>query len=681
MSAPTRIESARATLRERWGFDAFRPGQESVVDSILEGRDTVIVMPTGGGKSICYQVPALLLPGVTIVVSPLISLMKDQVDRLRSLGIPAVLANSSQSAAEMSAALTDVEAGRVKLVYVAPERFDSSAFLDRARRWEVSLLAVDEAHCVSQWGHDFRPAYLRIGGVRPLLGDPPVVALTATATPEVRRDIQLQLGLRDPRSFVTGFDRRNLHWSVRRLRNEEEKDRAVLSLLRRVDGSAIVYASTRRSVDALSELLRGSGIPAVGYHAGLGDIERKSLQDAFMLGEARVVVATNAFGMGIDKPDVRVVVHYDMPGSLEAYYQEAGRAGRDGRNADCVLLHAYRDRFTHEFFIRQTHPDRSLVERTFREVRTRAGTSGRVEVPPAEFARTLAGGKGERQVFAALRILEEAGIVAGTRDASGDTIGIMRLVASPERIRGELSGPDAEDALRFLRNLWRLAGGEVIHRGIGLPRSEVFRCAGGSAAARELIARLQAAGFLEWSEPSGEGILLVDPTVTERRLPVDWRALERRRVNDERKLRMMQGYVYTEECRRTYVLRYFGDSSSAGDCQACDVCLGTVPDAPAPARSEKARGKRTQPKAGKAPTATPDAGLLDALRSLRSELARKDAVPAYCIVSNRCLEEIASLRPSTPAQLLEANGMGPAKLEKFGAAILDVVANHSARGR
>src|SRR5690606_27802334 len=300
--------------------------------------------------------------GVTIVISPLISLMKDQVDTLEQAGLPATFINSSLTGSEMAARLDAVERGEVKLVYVAPERFESAAFAERARNLNISLLAVDEAHCVSQWGHDFRPSYLRIGEVRGMLGDPPIAALTATATAEVRTDIEKQLRLRDPQVFVTGFDRRNLTWRVMRAKNDSEKDRLLLGLLRgkhgglaysleNTPGSAIVYASTRKNVDALTALLTGVGIGAVGYHAGLRDLERKRIQDAFMAGEARVVVATNAFGMGIDKPDVRLVVHYNMPGTLEAYYQEGGRAGRDGNQSDCVLLHAYPDRFTHEFFI------------------------------------------------------------------------------------------------------------------------------------------------------------------------------------------------------------------------------------------------------------------------------------------------------------------------------------------
>ncbi|MBV9772595.1 MAG: ATP-dependent DNA helicase RecQ, partial [Gemmatimonadetes bacterium] len=320
------LERAREVLHRYWGYADFRPGQDQAVSNVLSGGDSLTIMPTGGGKSLCYQVPAMMLPGLTIVVSPLISLMKDQVDALDARGLPATFLNSTLSGGEMAARLNGAERGEYKLLYIAPERFDSESFQDRLARLDVSLLAVDEAHCVSEWGHDFRPSYLRLGRVREALGNPPIAALTATATEEVRRDIVRQLGLHRPETLVAGFDRRNLNWHVLRAKNDSEKDRLLLRLLRGREGSSIVYAATRKNVDALTSLLNGVGVRAVGYHAGIPDAERKRIQEAFMTGEVPTVVATNAFGMGIDKSDVRIVVHYNMPGNLEAYYQEAGRA-------------------------------------------------------------------------------------------------------------------------------------------------------------------------------------------------------------------------------------------------------------------------------------------------------------------------------------------------------------------
>ncbi|MEX2582202.1 MAG: ATP-dependent DNA helicase RecQ [Gemmatimonadota bacterium] len=679
---PERLDEARRILQRHWGFSDFRSGQEQAVASILEGRDTVIVMPTGGGKSICYQVPALLLDGMTIVVSPLISLMKDQVDRLQEVGISALLINSSLGAAELSDYLAAADAGEVKLLYVAPERFDNAGFLERAARWKISLLAVDEAHCVSQWGHDFRPAYLRIGGVRPVLGKPPIAALTATATPEVRRDIEKQLVLDSPRSFVTGFDRRNLTWSVRRVKNDSEKDRHLLTLVRAHEGSAIVYASTRKNVDALTALLRGVGLPAVGYHAGLPDAERKALQDAFMSSQARVVVATNAFGMGIDKPDVRIVVHYDMPGSLEAYYQEAGRAGRDGDQAECVLLHAYKDRFTHEFFIEQTHPPRKVIEETLSELRSRADEDGVVRSSSAEIGRAVTAGKGDRQVYSALRILEQQGFVAGTRAGTGEMVGVMRLVASPGRIREELSDPERAEDLRFLRRLWKLAGGEVIHRGVSLPPREVYRAGGGRVRAHEIIGRLAREGYLEWDERLADGLMLLDRHTPIARLPIDWRALERRRKNDTRKLQEMQGYVYTKGCRRAFVLRYFGEEGVSGECGACDTCTGEA--VTPPPSSERQRSRRTRGAVTARSTSSfaksADPALLDELKRLRSRLARDAKLPSYCVFNDATLGEMASSSPTSESEMLDVKGVGPAKFQKYGSAFLDLLREHRAAG-
>lgn len=688
------LEAARQVLQRFWGYDDFRAGQKLAVTAILERRDTLLIMPTGGGKSICYQVPAMLFPGVTIVVSPLISLMKDQVDTLEQAGLPATFINSSLSSAEMAARLEAVERGEVKLVYVAPERFESPAFAERVRRLDVSLLAVDEAHCVSQWGHDFRPSYLRIGEVRGMLGDPPIAALTATATAEVRTDIEKQLRLRDPQVFVTGFDRRNLTWRVLRAKNDSEKDRLLLGLLRgqhgglaysleNTPGSAIVYASTRKNVDALTALLTGVGIGAVGYHAGLRDLERKRIQDAFMAGEARVVVATNAFGMGIDKPDVRLVVHYNMPGTLEAYYQEGGRAGRDGNQSDCVLLHAYPDRFTHEFFIEQTYPPRSLTEALIKELRARADEDGAVRLPIAELTRSLPGKQRDRQVGAALRLLEDAGVIRSLSDGGPASVRI-RLIATPTRITRELDATGRHDELRFLRGLWQMGGGKAVYDGVALSWRQLAHAAGGDRdRAAELLTVLQDGGFLEWVRfLDGDGIQVLDRTLPFDRIAIDWRRLADRKKRDLDKLQRMQGYAYTEKCRRGYVLRYFGDPDAMDECGACDNCTGETPTSPAPAGNSAGRQapapRTSRPRRAarelspQLPTAEEEA-LYERLRALRSELARDAGLPAYCIFPDRTLAEFARRRPASEGDLLEISGVGPAKLEKYGRAFLTVL--------
>ena len=680
------LDEAREVLRRYWGYDDFRAGQRLAVSAVLSRRDTLLIMPTGGGKSICYQVPAMLFEGVTVVVSPLISLMKDQVDTLEQAGLPATFINSSLSSAEMAARLEAVERGDVKLIYVAPERFESPAFAERAARLNVSLLAVDEAHCVSQWGHDFRPSYLRIGEVRRALGDPPIAALTATATAEVRTDIAKQLSLRDPEVLVAGFDRRNLTWRVLGAKNESEKDRLLLGLLRgrhgglafsleESKGSAIVYASTRKSVDALTSLLGGVGIGAVGYHAGLADGERKRIQDSFMVGEARVVVATNAFGMGIDKPDVRLVVHYNMPGTLEAYYQEGGRAGRDGGESDCVLLHAYPDRFTHEFFIEQTYPERSLVEALLQELRRRAGADGAVRLPMAELVRSLPGKQRDRQALSALRVLEEAGLVRSL--SAGGPNGVrLRLIATPRRITRELGIPGREEELGLLRRLWREGGGEALYDGTQLEWRLLGRLAGGRERASELLEGLQQAGFLEWIRfLDGDGIQVLDRSTPQGRLPVDWRKLAARKQRELDKLKKMQGYAYTKECRRGYVLRYFGDPEAMDECGACDNCTGEVTPALEPVSQGGRRRQERRSRDVSVPVPTrAEEQLFDRLRRVRTDLARTAGLPAYCVFPDRTLAELARRRPATANDLLEVPGIGPAKVAMYGQAFLDVLA-------
>jgi ATP-dependent DNA helicase RecQ len=343
-------------MKGTFGLSEFRPGQEDVIQSIVSGRDTVAIMPTGAGKSLCYQLPALHLPGTTVVVSPLISLMKDQCDKLNELGVSARQVNSTIREADVAATLTDIEAGRVDFVFATPERLENPAFLATLRKVRIDLFVVDEAHCLSEWGHDFRPAFLSLAHAIKSLGSPPVLALTATATPAVLDDVVRQLALREPNTYNLGVYRENLHYQVHPTASDIAKQQRLIALLRDRGGSGIVYVATIKQCDAVARLLEAEGIAAERYHGRLSARVRHDAQDRFMAGGVKAIVATNAFGMGIDKPDIRFVVHYDMPGSLESYYQESGRAGRDGAPADCVLLYRIEDRRTHQFFMGGKYP-------------------------------------------------------------------------------------------------------------------------------------------------------------------------------------------------------------------------------------------------------------------------------------------------------------------------------------
>jgi ATP-dependent DNA helicase RecQ len=359
------LNDAQSALERFFGFSNFREGQSAVISSVLEGRDVVVVMPTGGGKSLCYQLPALLFPGTTLVISPLIALMKDQVDALNAREIPATYINSSLGFDELLARLRAMERGLYRLVYIAPERFRNARFIESLKPVKISLFAVDEAHCISQWGHDFRPDYLRLREAAEALGRPQIIALTATATNAVRSDIGKQLGLNNPFESVSGFDRHNLILRVEPCKTERERIDKAFQIARYANGSGIVYASTRKNVEEVTARLKKLGLRAAGYHAGLDDNKRAGIQDHFMAGDLQVIVATNAFGMGVDKSDLRFVTHYNLPGSIEAYYQEVGRAGRDGLPSVCTLLFNYIDTRTHEFFIEGSYPPRDTIERIY----------------------------------------------------------------------------------------------------------------------------------------------------------------------------------------------------------------------------------------------------------------------------------------------------------------------------
>jgi len=406
-------------LRERFGFAEFRPAQQQVIDKVMGGQNALAVMPTGSGKSLCYQLPALALPGLTLVVSPLIALMKDQVDQLDQLGLPATVINSTVSREQQRSRLEQAMAGRIKLLYVAPERFQNDHFRSALGRTKVSLFAVDEAHCISLWGHDFRPDYLRLRRAILDFQSPPVLALTATATPAVRRDILTQLGIEGAAQIVSGFDRPNLYLEVREVSTVAEKIRGIVELARWAP-LGIVYAGTRKNVDEIHASLRRAGVETAAYHAGLNAQDRKAVQERFMNSSECVIVATNAFGMGIDRSQVRFVVHADIPDSLEAYYQEIGRAGRDGAPARCLLLFSYADKWIPEFFIDSSHPPADILKYVFEKI-CRSGET----TLTGDAWRRLASTKDHR-FHASVALLQRYGYLEKIQTQSGRGIRILK---------------------------------------------------------------------------------------------------------------------------------------------------------------------------------------------------------------------------------------------------------------
>ncbi|HZH32592.1 MAG TPA: RecQ family ATP-dependent DNA helicase [Pyrinomonadaceae bacterium] len=563
------LDSAPAALREHFGFEDFRAGQREVIDAILAGHDTVVVMPTGGGKSLCFQLPALMNEGATIVVSPLIALMKDQVDALHARNLPATFINSSVDFEEQKARIAGIRQGKYKLVYVAPERFRSAHFVEALKSVNVSLFAVDEAHCVSTWGHDFRPDFLRLKSAIEEIGRPQVVALTATATPHVRADIIEQLGLREPRAFVSGFDRPNLSIRVVHTQKEREKIAHVKTLAAKADGgSGIIYSSTRKSVEQVARRLQDAGLNVVAYHAGMEEAERTRAQDAFMSGRVQMIVATNAFGMGIDKADIRFVIHYHLPGSIEAYYQEIGRAGRDGLPSECVLLFNYADKRTQDYFIEGSYPPPELIAKVYEAlVATR---QQHIELSTHEIA-VRASVRNEMAVQSALIILEKAGHIE--RGAAGENRAEVRLLMPPHLARETVG---AKRSARDKQVLYALLGGYDLNEraDIEIEINEFAETLGlDLASVRRALSSLSTAGVVSYKTGRRtRGLQMLDERPVSR-LAIRPQDLARRAALEQRKLREMISFCYADHCYRAFILDYFGDRSHKPACGTCGVCV------------------------------------------------------------------------------------------------------------
>lgn len=701
------MDDPRQILERHFGFREFLEGQGRVIEAILAGQDTVVIMPTGGGKSLCYQLPAMMLEGITVVVSPLIALMKDQVDSLVKKGIPATFINSSLSDSEIHERIRAMQQGTYRLLYIAPERFKSPRFVEALAPLTVSLFAVDEAHCISQWGHDFRPDYLRLKWVLKELGQPPVAALTATATPEVRDDIVEQLGLgkfgrQPPRIFVTGFARHNLTLGVTHVQGKAQKLARIQEFARQLR-TGIVYCATRKHVEKVAAAL---GVPCVIYHAGLTDDQRKKAQDKFMEGHANLVVATNAFGMGIDRPDLRFVIHYDIPGSVEAYYQEAGRAGRDGEPARCEMLFNYADVRTQEFFIDGANPTREIIANLYHVLR-RVCERGGVEMPISEIAELVPTAKNEMAVGTALYLLERAGFIA--RDYRPGSRTYTTTLVEPVKDFADLAIDYDRLEKKRERDLAKL------HRIIsyadhpGCRHEFILRYFGDDEAAPSCSV---CDNCLARVDTTARALTEEEVVIVQKALSCVARVngrfgrgrIAQTLVGSRSKdvldagLDRLSTYGLLKEQGEDYVWALLNALIKAG---CIEVDTGQYPTLsltplgrdvmlrkqsvaltmPVPAAAQKrptvAKPRRSS-RRGDETVGDYDTKVFEALRAWRREKAARMGVPAFVVFPDRTLEELARVKPKTEAELLEVRGIGPAKARQFGRETLAVIRQSAA---
>ncbi|WP_337865914.1 RecQ family ATP-dependent DNA helicase [Ignavibacterium sp.] len=669
------MEKAREILKEFFGYDSFRPLQEEIILEILKGENVIAVLPTGAGKSVCYQIPALIAENYSIVISPLIALMKDQVDSLNKKKEIAAFINSTLEWIEIEKILNETAFGKNKLLYVAPERLESKEFAERLKSMKPSYLFVDEAHCISEWGHNFRPSYTKLKSFIEFTGIKKVSAFTATATPEVVQDIIKQLGIKNPKVIVKGFERENIAVSVIKISKKREK---LLEILNTHQRPVIIYVSSRKKAESLNEYLNLNKIKSDYYHAGLNNFIRRKIQEEFIAGKIPIIIATNAFGMGIDKSDIRTVIHYDIPGSIENYYQEIGRAGRDGKPSSAILLFDEKDLQIHKYFIESAYPKKEFIQQIYAGIcdfsQVAVGSLPDKNIPiNRDFLNLyLKQNLSSGLLHSALTYLESAGYLkVNSTFISNDTI---KFLIEPNKLKQFLKSTDNDELKDLVLFLIRNYGGKIFSLRIAIDYKLIESNTGLSKdLQRELFVLLSDIGFVEFISLNGqETITLLQPRVAKENLKLNYKLINELYLFAHEKLEKMRMLADVIDCRFKYILNYFGQNTENYSCGKCDNCnsenpiqniFSIISETP----EEKKISDYDYDK---------NLELFHQLNEVRKTVSKKFMQTPNLICPDNVLAKISRLKPDNKFKLMMIDGFTNRMFNKVGNDFLEVITKY-----
>lgn len=674
------MEKAQEILKEFFGYDSFRPAQEEIISEILKGENVIAVLPTGAGKSLCYQIPALISDNYSLVISPLIALMKDQVDSLNKNKEISAFINSTLEWIEIEKILNDIAYGKIKLLYVAPERLESKEFAERLKSMNPSYLFIDEAHCISEWGHNFRPSYTKLKSFIEFTSIKKVSAFTATATPEVVQDIIKQLGIKNPKVIVKGFERENIAVNVFKTSKKREK---LLEILKTHQRPAIIYVSSRKKAESLNEYLNLNKIKSEYYHAGLNNLIRRKIQEEFIAGKIPIIIATNAFGMGIDKSDIRTVIHYDIPGSIENYYQEIGRSGRDGKPSSAILLFEEKDLQIHKYFIESAYPKKEFIQLVYAGIcdfsQVAVGSLPDKNIPINQDFLNLY----TKQNFSsgllhsALTYLESAGYLkVNSTFISNDTI---KFLVEPNKLKQFLKSTENDELKDLVLFLIRNYSGKIFNERIAIDYRFIESNTGLSQESqKEFFTLLSDIGFAEFISLNGqETVTLLQPRVAKENLKLNYKLINELYLFAHEKLEKMRMFVDVKDCRFKYILHYFGQNTENYSCGKCDNCNleNPVQDIFSLISETPEENKISDYDYDK------NLELFHLLNEVRKAASKKFMQTPNLICPDNVLAKISQLKPDNKFKLMMIDGFTSRMFNKVGNDFLDVITKYISEKR